>query len=171
MKNYVLLTKDESCGLWGVFKSKSGEMYAYPVVYEDGLVSRWKSAKKERKAWGILFKRYIISIRPAEKEMTIAQIEDYCQQHTFAGMPCCVVKGTILKKFMRKLPVINSIIKELDGVPFEAKWYVAKNNENEGSLYYGVHPCATYVAGNGFQGCFYEISSDMKTQFYPAIPY
>lgn len=170
MKNYVLLTKDESCfGFSRFFKRNLGAMYEYPVAYEDGLTSRLKSATNGRKAWGIVFKNYIISIHPAEKEMTISQIEDYCWKHSFAGLPYCVANGRVMKKLMRKLPTINSIIKELGGTPFEAKWHIAKNNEC-GDLtgfspkYYGVHPRVT-----SYYRCYWEIPEDMKTTFYPAI--
>lgn len=176
MKNSVLLTKDLSCSdIWYFIHYNSSKMYRYPIAYEDGLISRLKSASNGRKAWGIVFKDYIISIHPAEKEMTPPQIEDYCKEHTFAGLPYCVVNGNVMKKVMRRLPSFNHIIKELGGVPFEAKWYVVKNNEYVAPngvyspTYYALHPHTSFASENRPHKCIWTIQTYQETTFYPAI--
>lgn len=175
MKNSVLLKEDRSCtGFWYLVCNSRSEMYPYPIAYEDGLISRLKSAADGRTAWGIVFKGYIISLRPAEKEMTVSEIENYCKANTFAGRPYCVVKGNVMIKFMRNIITINRIIKELGGVPYKSEWHIAKNNEYVGlngvhkPTYYGVHPQISYTSENGFRG-IWVIPTDMEITFYPAI--
>lgn len=78
--------------LWKRVTTLFAQSFPYPVVYEDGLVSKrqWYAIKRngnlsEYKPFGILFMGYIIKFNTAEEPMTFDEAEAYCQAQEFAG--------------------------------------------------------------------------------------
>ena len=169
MENSVLLYWDDSCGFFSFFRRDDEYRYRYPVVYEDGLVSYLKSASQGRKAWGFVYKGYAVSIVPAPYEMFPEEAKEFCQKNSFAGRNYCLLPWSVMTKMMRKVLVVNDLIRKLGGVPVETKWYMAENDHwlNEKYCFIpelcGVKPKMNYVREIVFVG------KDAKADFYPAI--
>lgn len=166
MENKVLLRFDKSCK---PFRYLLRDKYAYPIVYEDGLVSRLRSSAKGRKAWGYLINGYIVAISRPER-MTYSEAREYCNKMTFAGMPCVIPPRGILKKIIVNLPIVNNLISELGGMLFEGEWYMAENDrfcvDITGKLDARacvLHPSEPISVGASF------IEEDVKAAFYPAV--
>ena len=166
MKNYAVLSFDESCGLRGLFKK---DTFPYPVAYTDGVVSRLKSKMQGRTPWGIVIKGYIVSINLPEQKMEPFEAEQYCKDIVFSGMMCQILPRGVLIIMMKNLERINQMMITLGKKPFEAIWYMAENdNWLDPSLGYdphfaGVHPHYLY------DGVAYFYSDYEAGSFFPAV--
>lgn len=173
MKNYVLLHEDKSCGLlFSLLHRDKSKFYPYPVVYEDGLISRFKSASSGRKVWGFCCKGYIISINPAPEEMSPREAKEYCQNNIFAGQKYRLVPRAVMRNIFNNSLIINELLENLGGTPFEAKWYMAANDRYttdisgrtiDPNITCGVSPRMSEGKG------FFYIPEDSKAAFYPAV--
>ena len=165
MKNFSLLRFDKSCGIFGCFYR---DCYDYPIAYEDGLVSRFKSVATGRKVWGFVLKGYVISVYPVF-DKTPAEAADYCRDKTFAGRSYCLVPLSVMNKVVRDIAGFNMLIEHLGGEPLESIWYMARNDKwltAKGQLdaqTSGVNP-AFFDRGTAF-----FIGKDVKAAFYPAV--
>lgn len=165
MKNFSLLRFDKSCGIFGCFYR---DCYDYPIAYEDGLVSRFKSVAAGRKVWGFVLKGYVISVYPI-LDKTPAEAADYCQDKTFAGRSYCLVPLSVMNKVVRDIAGFNILIEHLGGKPLESRWYMAQNDKwltpewRLDERVYGVNPAFFDEGTASF------IDKDMTAAFYPAV--
>lgn len=149
------------------FLRDSEKYFPYPIVYEDGLISNLKSDKENRKVWGFIYKKHIISIY-AEK-MSPKEAREFCKKNIFAGKNYCIVPRAIMKKILQNTSLINSLIKELGGTLIKSQWYMAANDRWLDKDFIldkkicGVHPLIKPVRNC----CFIDEETD--AYFYPAI--
>lgn len=96
--------------LWKRLKTFWARTFPYPIVYEDGLVSKrqWYAIKRsgehsEYKPFGILFKGCIIKLETPENPMSSDDAAKFCQSQTFAGkkgeLPSCALMVQIIKHY------------------------------------------------------------------------
>ena len=79
--------------LWKRLKDIGAQTFPYPIVYEDGLVTRrqWYAIKRsgeyaKYKAFGIVFKGYILKLDSPDALMDHDTAAAYCQTEKFAGI-------------------------------------------------------------------------------------
>ena len=176
MKNYSVPVYDKSCNYcYWIFHKK--ECYEFPVFYKDGLVSRLKSSSVGREPWGVLLGSYIVSIKCAPHDMTPAEAKEYCDNRIVAGRCVCIPSRAVMKRLLRNWKVVNEIIRELGGNELEVKWYMAANDTftscSSGAtcddIMLGISLAhLDDCANNGTKICW-EVPSDMKIAFYPAV--
>ena len=176
MRNYCVPCYDKSCNFCYWFFHQE-ECYKFPVFYKDGLVSRLKSSSEGREAWGILCRGYIVSIKRAPCDMTPDEAKEYCDNRIVAGRCVCIPSRVAMKTLLRNWKVVNEIIRELGGNELEAKWYMAANDKftscSSGAtcddIMLGISLAhLDDCANNGAKICW-EVPSDMKIAFYPAV--
>lgn len=165
MENNVLLHFDES---YWIFKRFFRECYEFPVVYEDGLISRYKKNAGKKKAWGFIVGSCIVAIHPAVEEMTPAKANDYCKTLRFAGRLGCLPPESVLNKVKRNVFAVNEMLTQLGGTPFEAKWYMAENDcWCNANLMLSQRTSGVHMQINGNAAFF--ISEYDTAPFYPAV--
>lgn len=170
MKNY-LLNYDESCN-YGYWFSHKKECFRIPVIYKDGLVSRFRNSLKGREPLGILCEGYIVAIKQAPQKMTPKEAKEYCNHKVIAGRDVCVPPREVMRTLLRNVATINEILHALGGDELSAEWYMATNDEfdypnDDIMLGISMKHLDDY-AGKGGKICW-EVGSDTKIAFYPAV--
>lgn len=169
MENDVLLQFDKSCGFFARLFSRQ-EVFKYPIVYLDGKVSYLKSVLDKDKAWGFIYRHYIIRKMPTQL-MLPSQVPNYCKNNTFAGISYTVPPYSLMQRLLKKdIADINHLLEEIGGKPFTSRWYMAKNDKwvNGETWNLDERLCGVNPQNLSNQVAIF-IGEKNKAAFYPAI--
>ena len=143
--------------------------YEFPVVYEDGLISRYKEDAGKKKAWGFIVDGYIVAIHPAAEEMTPAKANDYCKTRRFAGRLGCLPSESVLKKIKRNVFVVNEMLAQLGGTAFQSKWYMAENDRWYNADFTLSWSTSAVNMGMYAENAAFFVDEETAAPFYPAV--
>lgn len=173
MKDY-LLNYDESCN-YGYWFSHKKECFRIPVIYKDGLVSRFRNSLKGREPLGILCEGYIVAIKQAPQKMTPKEAKEYCNHKVIAGRDVCVPPREVMRTLLRNVATINEILHALGGDELSAEWYMATNDEfistsgRYDDIMLGISLLHLDDCDEKGRKICWEVGSDTKIAFYPAV--
>ncbi len=170
MEDYSEIKYDKSCSfLYWFFHQE--QCYRFPVIYDDGSVSRLKSSLEGKRPCGILCKGYIVSIWRAPEKMTKQEAKEYCAAESIAWRPSCVPPRKVMRFLLKNVAAVNEIIRDLGGDLIDSRWYMVANDKfgyplDDIMLGISLQHLDDY-AGRGGIICW-EIKGDTKASFYPA---
>ena len=117
--------------LWKRLKNLTAQSLPYPIVYEDGLISKrqWYAIKRsgdlsEYKPFGILFKGYIIKLESPTTPMPYDIAEKYCQEQTFAGKKGELPSNTFMEQIIKHYSKINYLLDVLNEARISNGYYL-----------------------------------------------
>lgn len=117
--------------LWKRLKTLGAKKFPYPIVYEDGLVSRrqWYAIKRsgehsEHKPFGILFMGYIIKLDTPEEPMSSDDAAKFCQSQEFAGKKGELPSNTFMVQVIKHYGKLHYILDVLGSSRISNGYYL-----------------------------------------------
>jgi len=168
MKNNVLLRFDESRWL---LKRLFRKCYCYPVVYTDGLISRFVDASEGRTAWGILINDWIVSLNPAPEKMPYKKAKEYCRSIVFSGVEAELVPMTVMETIVCTPYLFNEVVTALGGKEITSQWYLVENDRyltGEFQLALGAYVVRPFIR-HFAPGVLHTVEAEVAVPFYPAV--
>lgn len=108
--------------------------YAFPVVYEDKTVSRFRCDGVGRKPLGVLYGKMLITLYDSPQKMTWGRAMTYCENIQLLERNATAGEWPFWNAFRsdEQRNVINDLLERLGGNPLrEDRWYWAATERGE----------------------------------------